>query len=413
MKRIGLIGLHLGHSYSKIVHEAIRDCNYEMLEMTEEEVDAFLKAKNFDGLNVTIPYKQFVIPYLDEINECASSIGAVNTIVKRDGKLIGYNTDYYGLEYTFNKHHIAIKDKVCAILGTGGTSKTGTAVLNDLGAKKIYYVSRNKHENDDILTYDELKDHPEINVILNATPSGMFPNFGKSLVDFSYHKNMDAVVDVIFNPLRTGLLLEAADNGIKAYNGLDMLVEQAIISNELFYGDSLDHRVRDKVIKMLSLETHNIILIGMPASGKSVIGRKLSTLSGREFIDTDELIEKKTNMKISDIFSTFGEEYFRNIENEVVKEISLKKKLIISTGGGIIKNPTNMDLLRANGVIVFLRRPAEKIIINDDRPLLKSKKDFEDLYKERYPLYMKYHDVLLDNNKTIEDAVLKIKEKLL
>lgn len=410
---IGLVGAHLGHSYSKEVHELLRKCKYDLMEIKEEEFDQFIKTKEYDGLNITIPYKQRVIPFLDFVSENAKRIGAVNTIVNKNGNLYGYNTDYYGIEYTFSKYNIVIKNKTCVILGTGGTSKTLKTILEDLGAKKIYFVSRIKVENNDnIIDYNDLKEIQDVNLIINSTPVGMYPNFKSSLVDLSVHKNLDAVFDVIFNPLRSGLILEAEKLGIRAYSGMSMLVGQAIVSNELFYNDKLDIGLRDRITDELINKVRNIVFIGMPASGKSSIANYLAKDLRKKVVDIDSEIERKTGMKIKEIFENYGEEYFRNIEHNIISSASLLKSVIISTGGGAVLDPENILNLKANGIVIYLTRDIEKMVIDDKRPLSKTKEDLNKLFLARKDLYMNAADLVIENNDEIKNTIEKIKEKL-
>ena len=403
----GLIGERLGHSFSKIIHEEFELYEYELKEIPRDGLDAFMKSKDFKGINVTIPYKEDVIKYLDYVDEKALSIGAVNTVVNRNGKLEGYNTDYFGLKNLLLENGFELKGKNILILGTGGTSKTAKAVCEDLEASKINKVSRSAREG--AITYEEAyKLSDSIDYIINTTPSGMFPNTEDKPIELKRFANLEGVADVIYNPLRTRLILEAEDLGIKACSGLKMLVYQAVAACEFFVGQKPDDAKTQTIFNKLLIENGNLVLTGMPGSGKSTIGKELSKALSMEFIDTDALIEKREKRKISDIFATDGEEYFRSVESQVVKEVSSMKNSIISTGGGAILNPENILNLKANGRIFFLDRKPEDLVPTDDRPLANEKSKIMKLYEERLPIYKKSCDYRIDAEKGIDPTVKEI-----
>ena len=406
----GLIGEKLGHSFSKEIHEKIEKYQYELKEISKDDIDDFLKSKDFLGINVTIPYKQTVIPYLDYIDEKAKEINAVNTIVNKEGKLYGYNTDYYGLKSVIEKNEIEIKNKKVLILGTGGTSKTATSVLKDMEAKEIIYASRKVNKENEYSYEEILKYHNDVNVIVNTTPCGMYPNNDDSILDISSFKNLEAVCDVIYNPLKTQIILDAIDRGLKYANGLYMLVSQAVIASNYFTNGEVDINIIDSIYKEIENKKKNIVLIGMPSSGKSTIGKALSEILDKEFVDSDELIEAKINMKIKDFLNKDNEVEFRNIETEVIKEVSKKNNLIISTGGGVIKKKENIDALRKNSIIIFIDRPLNLLQATNDRPLSNNKLDLQKLYLERYELYEKYSDIKVENDKCLTCVIEKIKE---
>ncbi len=402
IKIFGLLGEKLTHSYSKIIHEYLGD-KYEMFEVSRDDFPFFMEKKEFDAINVTIPYKEMVIPYLDYIDERARKIGAVNTIVKKNNQLYGYNTDYDGFKFILEKNNFSIENSKCLILGTGGTSKTVYNVLNDLKAQKIDKASRSgkdgalKYENIDYNSYDYL---------INTTPVGMYPNIFDSIV--SHIDNIKGVVDVIFNPFRTKFILENRD---KLYaNGLDMLIYQAIKSHELFLDKEICFDKLEEIRAIIKKTATNIVLIGMPGCGKSTIGKKLAEELDMEYYDTDNLIEQKTNQTIPDIFSKFGEKKFREIEKEVIKEVSLYKNCVISTGGGSILDIDNVYSLMANGVVFYINRSIEGIYSNlQERPLAKNKNDLLRIYEERKEIYNNSNDYVIDNNGDINDAISKIK----
>ena len=400
----GLIGEKLGHSYSKLIHEKFGFYTYELKEIPRDELDAFMRAKDFKGINVTIPYKQDVIKYLDYVDDKASTIGAVNTVVNKDGKLYGYNTDYFGLKTLLDCNEFDLKNKKVLILGTGGTSKTAYAVCEDSGASFLCKVSRSAK--DGALSYEDIYEkYSDASYIVNTTLDGM-------PVDLRRFTNLEGVADVIYNPLRTRLIEEAEELEIKNCSGLRMLVYQAVAACEFFIGKKPDDNVSENIISELIKENENIVLTGMPGSGKSTIGKELSASLKKEFIDTDALIVEREKREISDIFATDGEAYFRNVEKEVIKEVSLRKNVIISTGGGCIINPENIKTLKANGRIFFLDRKPEDLVPTDDRPLANEKSKIMKLYEERLPIYQRTADYIINGevgiSQTVQDIIGKI-----
>ena len=329
----GLIGAKLGHSYSKIIHEAVCGYSYELHPLpTEEEAHAFMQAKAFKAINVTIPYKKLVIPYCDEVEPRAAAIGAVNTVVNRDGKLYGYNTDYTGFAYLARCHGVKFAGAVVLVLGTGGTHNTVTAVCQDAGAKQVLTASRTGK--DGALTYEKAQQHPEINIIINTTPAGMYPNNGSCLLDLHAFPKLEAVLDCVYNPFRTELLLRAEELGVPAYCGFEMLVAQAVYAAEHFTGQKLPEAVIADTHRKLKRDLSNVAIIGMPGCGKSTIGRALAKTMGKTYVDLDEVIEKNTGMPIPDIFAREGEASFRKYESQAVAEISKQTRQVIACGGG-------------------------------------------------------------------------------
>ena len=403
-----LIGEKLGHSFSKIIHEKLADYTYELCPLAKDELDAFMKAKQFKAINVTIPYKQDVIPYCDVLDDSAKRIGVVNTIVNRDGKLFGYNTDFAGFLYNLNAHGITLKDKKVMICGSGGTCKTVTAVAEYMGANEILVVSRSKKEN--IVTYEECIRHKDVNVIVNASPKGMYPNNGESPLDLSNFPNCKVVVDVIYNPLKTGLLQQAEQLGMKAVNGLEMLVAQAKFAVEHFLSTEIENDKIDQITLELLKQLTNIVLIGMPSSGKTLTGKALCKYIDKTFVDTDAVIVERSGMSIKEMFARHGEAYFRKWEHDVIEELSKQNGLIIATGGGAIKNEENIQNLKQNGVVMFIDRDLEHLLVTDDRPLSKDANSVAKLYEERYPLYTKYGDLRVPNNYPMEISQQELDE---
>ena len=404
----GLIGEKLGHSFSKIIHEKLADYTYELCPLAKDELDAFMTAKQFKAINVTIPYKQDVIPYCDVLDDSAKRIGVVNTIVNRDGKLFGYNTDFAGFLYNLNAHGITLKDKKVMICGSGGTCKTVTAVAEYMGAKEILVVSRSKKEN--AVTYEECIRHKDVDVVVNASPKGMYPDNGESPLDLSNFPNCKAVVDVIYNPLKTRLLQQAEQLGMKAVNGLEMLVAQAKFAVEHFLSTEIENDKIDQITLELLKQLTNIVLIGMPSSGKTLTGKALCKYIDKTVVDTDAVIVERSGMSIKEMFARHGEAYFRQWEHDVIEEFSKQNGLIIATGGGAIKNEENIQNLKQNGIVMFIDRDLEHLLVTDDRPLSKDANAVAKLYEERYPLYTKYGDLRVPNNYPMEISQQELDE---
>ncbi len=399
----GLIGEKLPHSFSKEIHEQLGYYQYSLKELKAEELESFILQKNFKAINVTIPYKQAVMPYLDEIDPDALAIGAVNTIVNRDGVLYGYNTDFGGMKALIEHAGVVMKYKKVLILGTGGTSLTARAVCERMGAKEILRVSR--RETDGAITYEQAyADHSDADVILNATPCGMFPKIFDSPIDITKFPNLSGVIDVIYNPLQTRLILSARERGIDAEGGLYMLVAQAILAAERFLGKKLDVvKLTNQIYDKIYFEKRNIVLSGMPASGKSTVGKIVAENLGRELIDTDRLIVERYG-DIPTIFREKGERYFRDLESEVIKEVSALSGKVISLGGGAVLRAENVAALRQNGAIFFIDRSPEFLIPTDDRPLADKKEKIMRLYNRRIDTYMNTADFIIDGDCDPEDV---------
>lgn len=405
----GCIGERLGHSFSKEIHNALTSYEYSLKELKREELPEFFKNKDFKAINVTIPYKQNVIEYLDWISDEAKSINAVNTIVNRNGKLYGYNTDFYGLKALIERENVSLKGKKVAILGSGGTSNTAFAVANHLKALSVLKVSRNKK--DGYITYEELYDrYSDCEIIINTTPCGMFPKTGVSAVDLEKLSKVEAVFDAVYNPLSSKLILDAKAKNITAVGGLYMLVSQAAYAVEKFIEAPVDNHKVEEIFQGLYKQKMNIALIGMPASGKTSVGKLLSEKLNKTFVDCDDEIVKNENKDITEIFKEFGEAYFRNVEKSVVKAVSMLNAQVISTGGGAVLNPENIENLKANSRIYFLDRPLDMLITTSDRPLSSNRADLEKRYNERYKLYKSVADVIVDGSKTVEEVAKIIEE---
>lgn len=408
----GLIGEKLGHSFSKEIHERIGKYQYDLIELSKTEFDSFMVNKNFKAINVTIPYKQEVIKYLDYISDEAKKINAVNTIVNKDGKLYGYNTDYLGFKEMLSHFNIDVDNKNVMILGTGGTANTTNQVVKDLNAKSILYVSRNAKEN--VITYDNIQEYNKnIDVLINTTPLEMYPNNDKQiLTSLEGFDNLKGVVDVIYNPLRTNLTLKAKKNNIPYCNGLFMLIAQAYYAIEIFLDVKLNKQIISDIYQEILRNKENIVLIGMPGCGKTTVGRKLANQTGLRFIDIDEEIVKIINMPIKNYFEKYGETAFRDIESEVIKEVSKSTGCVISTGGGSILRNENINYLKQNGVIYFLDRSIDKLVTTSSRPLSSNYDDLKKRYDERYQIYRSVCDVRINANApkfAVANKVLSIK----
>lgn len=407
--KYGLIGEHLKHSYSCEIHAQIADYEYELHEIPPSGLGEFLKKREFNAINVTIPYKQDVIPYLDEISDTAKRIGAVNTIVNRNGRLYGDNTDFAGMLALAKHIGVDMKGRKVLILGTGGASKTGHALAEYMGAQSVFYVSRSGK--DGSISYEQaVTEHSDAQIIINATPVGMFPKQDGRPIDISALPKLEGVIDAIYNPLRTNLILDAQERGIPAEGGLYMLSAQAVHASAVFRDIPLDESLVDKAFKSVKNDKQSIVLIGMPSSGKTTVGRILAEKCGKQLADTDEYIVRRIGMPISDFFAKHGEAEFRKIEKETVAELSATGGRIIATGGGAVLDAENVRALKQNGVLVFLDRRPENLIATDDRPLASRRSALEKLYAERYDIYCAAAELHIDANTTPEaeaDAILK------
>lgn len=409
--KCALIGKSLGHSYSKEIHALIAPYEYRLVELDESEVAPYLKDRDFDGINVTIPYKQTVMPYLDEISDEAKHIGAVNTIVNEGGKLVGYNTDFAGMRALIIKNGIDVSGKKALVLGTGGTSKTAYEVLKSLGAREVVKVSRSAK--DGAVRYeDAYGEHSDAQIIVNATPVGMYPHEDEMPIDIDKFACLEGVVDAIYHPLCTRLVVDAKRKGIKACGGLYMLVAQAVYASGLFQDKEINADIIDDVYEKVLAQKRNIVLVGMPSCGKTTIARELALLTGREYIDTDCEVEKRAGVKIAQIFEKEGEGAFRALEREAVKDASSKACAIIATGGGVPLCEENVKALSRNGIIVFLDRDISKLVATSDRPLSSNVDAIKNLYQIRYPIYLKCADLKIDANGSVQDTINSIRSKL-
>ena len=399
----GCIGEHLPHSFSREIHNELGSYAYDLKELTPEELPAFMTARGFRGINVTIPYKQAVIPFLDEIDETARAIGAVNTIVNRGGRLSGYNTDLYGITRLIRRTGLDLSGKKVLVLGTGGTSRTASFAAGQLGAREVFRVSRTAREGS--LSYEDvLRDHTDAEIILNTTPCGMYPKPAEQPLSLEMFTRLEGVVDAIYNPLRSRLVLDARSRGIPAEGGLYMLVAQAVRASGYFLDTAYPDDLTDRIYSRILSRKENIVLIGMPGSGKSAVGKILAEKTGKPLADTDQLIVEKAGKTIPDIFREDGEPAFRDLESEVIRELSMEGGRIISTGGGAVLRPENVTALRQNGRLFWLNRDPESLVPTEDRPLADTQDKMRQLYIEREPVYRAAADEIIPVTGTPEDT---------
>ena len=411
----GLIGGKLGHSYSKLIHEMLCGYRYDLCPLpTEAEARAFLKKRLFKAINVTIPYKKLVMEYCTYIDPRAKAIGAVNTVVNKNGLLYGYNTDYSGFAHLCEAHGVDFTGRTVLILGTGGTHNTTSAVARDKGAAKILTVSRKPDPEKGELSYTQALTSGA-QILINTTPAGMYPNVGVCNLDVVAMPGLEAVLDVVYNPDKTELILRAEEAGVPvAAGGLEMLVAQAVYAAEYFLGRRFEDAAGeiDRITAALRRDTRNVALIGMPSSGKTTVGRALAEALGKRFVDLDEEIVKADGRSIPDIFAAEGEESFRKKETAVIAQFAKEGRQLLSCGGGAVKKPENVRLLRQNGVVLFLDRPLDALTVGGGRPLSSSADALRTMYAERRPLYLAAADAVVPNETTVADAVKASMEAL-
>ncbi len=408
--KYGLIGEHLGHSFSAPIHEQLTGEPYELAEIAPEDLEAFMRRKDFRAINVTIPYKQAVIPYLDEISETAGTIGAVNTVVNRNGRLYGDNTDCDGIVRLIRRVCPDPAGKKALVLGTGGTSRTADYALRLMGAEPVFRVSRSAREG--ALSYEDARrDHADARIIVNTTPCGMFPHDEEAPVSLTNFPDVLAVADAIYHPLRTALVTEARNMGIPAEGGLYMLAAQAVRAAGIFRGTDYGPERTEEVFRRISRSKENIVLTGMPGSGKSAVAAILGERISRKVIDTDRAIVGREGMEITEIFRRYGETYFRDLESEAIREAARETGVIISTGGGAVLRKKNVDALRRNGRLFWLDRAPEELIPTDDRPLADSREKIRTLYDMRRPVYRATADETISVRGTAEEAARDIESR--
>lgn len=404
--KFGCIGEKLGHSFSVEIHEKIGLYDYELMPVPREKLHDFMMERDFDGINVTIPYKKDVIPYLKEISYEAKLCGAVNTIVKKDGALYGYNTDFAGMRDLLAMGGIEIENKNVLILGSGGTAGTAQKLCAVLGAARVELVSRGGK--DGCISYEEAYTRTDTEVIINATPCGMYPNAGTSPVDLTKFPVLCGVADAVYNPERTALLMQAEKLEIPCIGGLYMLVSQALYAAEIFTGREDLLHLAPAIYEAVRREKENIVLVGMPGAGKSTLGKALAEKTGREFFDSDAVIEAEEGKTIPEIFRQSGEQMFRDIESRVIRSLSALRGKVIATGGGAVLRDENVTNLRSNGTILFLDAPLETLLPTGDRPLTATAEDLKKRYEERYDRYCASADAVIPVTRDVERNLKKI-----
>ncbi|NBK98287.1 MAG: shikimate dehydrogenase [Erysipelotrichia bacterium] len=406
--RKGLIGADLTNNFTKLVSEKFAFNDYEMVEMKQEQLFSLLQSKDFECINITSPYKKDVLPYIDVLSENAQAILAVDTIVNRDGILYGYNTDYSAFMYMINKHSISLANKKILILGNGGTCAALKVAAQRLGAKEIVVVDI--EESEGAISYiDCFAQHLDSEILINTSPIGMSPDIDNAPIDINLFYQCETVIDLIYNPILTKLGFDAQECGIKRIIGMEMLVAQTKYAVEIFTGKAIDDACVNRVLHEMLVEQSNIVLIGMPSAGKTTIGKRLEKRLGKTFIDLDDVVVEKAKIPIPEIFAKSKEAGFRKLESMVALELSCLNNCVISTGGGTIKNKSNMDYLRLNGITIFIDRDLDKLVSADpNRPLSSSKEALRILHEERRPLYQKYASATVLNNSQIEESVEEI-----
>ena len=399
--KYGCIGEHLGHSFSADIHKEIADYSYELCELTPDKVGEFVTGGRLDAFNVTIPYKKDVIPFLNVISDEAKSIGAVNTVVRgKDGKIYGYNTDYFGFSYMVKHSGISVKGKKALVIGRGGASLTVCAVLRDMGIRDIAVFGSKDN------TPENVSKHKDTEILVNASPVGMYPKNGTSPVDLSLLPRCECVFDLIYNPARTKLMIDAEKRGIKAVNGLSMLVAQAVRAFEFFTDDNAEEGDVERITSLISHKNKNIILIGMPGCGKSTVGKMIAKDLGRRFFDADDEFQKMHNISPADCISNFGEDRFRALENITLTELGKLSGAVIATGGGAVTREQNYEPLHQNGEIFFIERKLENLS-RDGRPL-SMKTTPEEMYGKRIAFYKRFADVTVYSDEIAENTAAKI-----
>ena len=406
--KYGLLGKNLKNNFSKEIAESFGLDHYELMEVDENDFVEFLEAKQFKAINVTFPYKKIAYNHVDYLSDLAREVGAVDTIIVKEGATYGYNTDYKGFEYMLTKHSISLKNKKVLIIGNGGTAKAVKLITKKMGSREINVVDI-KNSVGSISYIECYAKHLNSEIVINTSPVGMSPEIDQSPIDMKLFSKCEAVIDVVNNPILTLLGLDAQENGIKRIVGIEMLIAQIKASAELILNTTITKKQLDQAIIDVSVKNLNIVLIGMPSSGKTTIGTLLSQKLNKEFIDMDQVIVDITHMSVPEIFEASGEAGFRKLETLTALELSRKNNLIIGTGGGTIKNKINMDYLRLNGIIFFIDRDLKNLISDDpNRPLSSSKEAVAKLYQERFPIYQNFATAIIPNNDQIEDTVEEI-----
>lgn len=406
----GLIGQKLGHSFSKPIHEALGGYAYDLVPLPDEDAArAFFASRDFRAVNVTIPYKQLALAACDEVDEKAAAIGAVNTVINRSGRLYGCNTDYAGFAYMTKRAGIAFQNRTVLLLGTGGTSRTVTAVARDQGAKEVLLASRSGKNG--ALSYEDAMKRKDVEVVVNVSPAGMYPNNGECLLDLTAFPRLEAVADVVYNPFHTALLQQAEALGVRCVNGLSMLVAQAKYAAEYFTDKKIPDGEIESIYRDLRVKQANLVLIGMPSCGKTSLGKACAKLLGKRFVDMDDVLVERIGGPISSILSPGNETPFRNLESAVAAELGKENGQVIATGGGAVLRAQNVRALRQNGVVVYIDRPLGQLAVGGARPLSQSAEALAAMHAARAPLYAAACDARVENDGPFESVAEAIKER--
>ncbi len=399
----GLLGKTLAHSFSPLIHTSLADYNYRLFEMEEDALPTFLRRADIGGLNVTIPYKKTVVPLCDSLSPTAARIGSVNTLVyDKNRRITGHNTDYEGFRWLLHYVGIDPRSKKAAVLGNGGVCRTVLTVLQDLGAKDVVIVSR--QATDGTVTYADTSAYTDATLVINTTPVGMYPHCPDAVLSLSQFPRCEGFVDMIYNPLRTAMMLEAQSRGIPCCNGLPMLVAQAKAAAELFTETPIADDVTERVLRDLTCRQSNVVLVGMPGCGKSTVGREIARQTGRRFVDVDEEIIRATGRPIPTLFREGGEALFREWERRLIAEIGKENGTVIATGGGAVLDEQNFAPLAQNGRILWLTRPLDALA-TDGRPLSTDRTALAALYETRLPRYQRFAEQTVSNDTTVARAV--------
>ncbi len=404
--RYGLVGKTLSHSFSKPIHERLADYTYDLMPMDETAFDRFMAERPFAAINVTIPYKQRALSLCDEVDPLAAGIGAVNTVVNRGGRLYGYNTDFDGFACLLARHGIALAGRTLLICGNGGTTRTIRAVARSQGTAEVLVAGRTPGPG--VLSYEEAARRADVQVIANASPVGMYPHNGASPIALDGFPNLEAVADAVYNPLCTRLVLDARARGIVATGGLEMLVAQAKAACELFTGRAIPDARIDEIYRDLLAEMANVVLIGMPGSGKTALGRALAEKLGLAFADMDDEVCALAGSSIPDIFAQRGEDAFRDLESEAAAALGRRNGLVIASGGGAVLRDENVRALRQNGMLLFIHCPAGRLAMDDGRPLAKNRQDLQRLEAERLPRYRAVADTAIDHDPDFDENLRRL-----
>ena len=404
--RCALIGEKLSHSYSRLIHKKFGMYSYDLVELPPDNLKEFVEHGGYDAFNVTIPYKSAIIPYIDKVETLAMQIGAINTVCRLGGKTYGYNTDILGMAYMLKRAGIALGGKNVMILGSGGTGKTAEMLAKKKGAASITVVSRSGSVN-----YKNFYELQQTQIIINTTPVGMYPYSDISLADLSKFRNLEAVADVIYNPMRTRLMLQARELNLKYAGGLYMLVAQAKYSMDIFVKNRHPDEIIEQVYKYLLSRIINIVLVGMPGSGKTSIGKAVARRERRRYVDSDAEIVASEGRAITEIFAEKGEEYFRKKEKQTLFLLGSQNGMVISTGGGAVLDRENYYSLKANGRIYYLEREINDLATRG-RPLSTGTEALKKLLEQREPLYKAFADVTVENDGDFFSCVDKILEDI-